>query len=504
MKNYKFTVLLIISGATTGALQTCVSVPILVFVSIIPLLVMVYKSHTQSEYHKTLLAFFLPYYFIQSMFLLTVSEIMPLPKLLAIPLAVVATIALTLWLSLIMLMPLWFYSKLKRGNPLDFLIFSLLFIVGEWLAEILPFLSFPWSGLWLAVIYEPVLTQPASLLGCHFVSLIILLISSALAYIFCCEKRKEIMGCLLVCFAFSATAIAYGSNHISSVENSLADKEKIRIMIAQDNIEGLNKSKISSKQAVKSYISIMEKYWKKDIDLVLLPETAIPSKYKAESKTFKPLVDFAKSHNTTLLTGCFVKLEDKSYNAMYSVTADGFCHTPYLKQVLVPFGESIPLANLLDLDTLSGAQRGQNKALLCDDENQLACVICIESIYPSLVREQMLKGGEILCVSTNDSWFSESFAKYAHYRHTIMRAVESGKYTLRAGNCGVSAVITPWGEQATTVTRPEKTAIVDDIIPIQSKTLYTYTGDIIILPGCALIILSIMKILKKKLIKTQA
>ena len=504
MKNYKSTVLLIISGAVTGTLQTCVFLPFLMFISLIPLLVMVYKSHTAKEYRKTLLTFLLPYYLTQSMFLLTVSKLMPLPKLVAVPLAVIATMALTVWLTVIMLLPLLFYTKLKRGNALDFVIFSLLFIVGEWLEEYVPFLSFPWSGLWIGVISEPTLIQPESLLGCHFVSLIILLSSSALAYIFCCEKRKEITGCLLICFALVSTTIAFGNSHISSVKQSFAGDKKIKIMIAQDNIEGLDKTKISSKDAVKSYISIMEHNWEDGIDFVLLPETAIPCRYKASSKTFRPLVEFAKEHDTTLLAGCFASQNDKLYNAVYTVTAHGFCQTPYLKQVLVPFGESIPLGSLFNISAVSSAQRGQNKDLLCEDNNQIASIICIESIYPSLVREQMQKGGKVLCIPTNDSWFSSSFAKYAHYRHTIMRAVESGRYTLRAGNCGVSAVITPWGEQKETITKPVKTAIVSDISLIESNTLYTWLGDIIILPGCALIILSIIKLLKKKLIKTPA
>ena len=453
---------------------------------------------------KTITAFLIPYYFTQSMFLLTVSKIMPMSEILAIPLAVIATLALTAWLLLIMLLPLWFYPKIRRRNGFDVVIFSLLFIVGEWLAEYVPVLSFPWSGLWMSVISEPLLVQSASLLGCHFVSLVILLTSSTLALMLCSKRKNHIIGCALMFAAALALNISYGITHISSLKQSSSDEHQVKIMVAQDNVEGRDKKKLLSKDAVQAYIQIMEKNWQEGIDFVLLPETAIPCNYKAKSETLQPLIDFAKSHDTTLLTGCFVKIDGKTYNAMYAVTDEGFCKTPYLKQVLVPFGEEIPLANVFGADTLTGADSSHNKTLLCDEENKIASVICIESIYPSLTRSQMLKGGEVLCISTNDSWFGKSFAKYAHYRHSIMRAVESGKYTLRAGNCGISAVITPWGEQSSVIATSEKAAIVSDIKLIQSKTLYTYTGDIIILPGSVMIILSLIKSIKKKYAKTPA
>lgn len=502
--NFKSILLLIISGAVTGALQVCVFVPFLVFVSLIPLLVCVYKSRTHKEFIRIILAFLIPYYFTQSMFLLTVPAIMPISKILAVPLAVIATAALTCWLTIIMLVPLWFYSKIRRGNGLDLVIFSLLFIVGEWLAEYVPVLSFPWSGLWMSLVSEPLLIQTASLLGCHFVSLVILLTSSTIAMMFCCERRNHVIGCALIFITALMLNISYGITHISDRKQNISDDNSIKIMIAQDNVEGRDKNKLLSKDAVNAYIEIMEQNWEDGIDFVLLPETSIPCNYKEKSKVFNPLIEFAKEHDTTLLTGCFVKIDGKTYNAMYSVTAEGFCSSPYIKQVLVPFGEQIPLANLWGTDTLTCADRSFNKTLLCDDNTEIASVICIESIYPSLVRNQMQKDAEVLCISTNDSWFGQSFAKYAHYRHTIMRAVESGKYTLRAGNCGISAVITPWGEQTAIVSKAEKAAIVSEIKSIQSKTLYTYTGDIIIVPGCIMILNSLFKILRKKYIKTQA
>ena len=490
------TIFLILSGALTGALQVWLNLPYLIFLSLIPLLIYVYTSSSKKEYKSIIIKFFMPYYFVQSAFLLTIYKLMPLSTVFAIPIAIIGTIALTLWLFIIMFMPLWFYPYLKRNSPVDLLIFSLLFIVGEWLSEIVPVLPFSWSGIWLALISKTKIIQTASLLGCHFVSLIILILASCLTLMLLNIKNQKSYGYALIFTSIFILNFAFGETHIEKIQNDISKINSTKVMIAQDNIEGSDKNHISSDKAATSYISIMNDNWEDNIDFVLLPETAIPCDYNCNKKPFKRLTNFAKNHDTTLITGCFYNDNSKTYNAMFSVTDKGFCSCPYLKQVLVPFGEKLPFSS----DSLTSAEPTKNHELLCENNCKIANIICIESIYPSLTRKQILNGAEILCVSTNDSWFGKSYAKYAHFRHTIMRAVESGKYTLRSGNCGISAVITPYGEPIYTITQAKKDAIVTDIKAISGKNLYTYVGDIIILPGCIMILTVIFKLLKKKYI----
>ena len=481
-------IIIALSGALTGALQACIYIPYLIFLSPVPFLFYIHRSRTRKDIRLCTLCFLLPYYFVQSAFLITVAKITPMPLVLAILLAILAVIAVTIWLTAIMLLPLWFFPALRTGKGFDLFTFSLLFIVGEWLAEVVPILSFPWSGLWLGVIYQPTLSAAASLLGCHFVSLLILISASLITLIFCHLRSRKAIGYALMLTALISSDCAYGITHISAIKDDMQDREPVKIMVAQDNVEGRDKSKLLSSDAVSSYISIIEDNWQDGIKLILLPETAVPCDYDERSDTFRPLTELAKSHDTTLLTGCFLACDGKTYNAMYSVTGEGFCKSPYLKQVLVPFGEQIPLASLWGKSTVSCAKPTSNKQLLRAGGTDIASIICIESIYPSLVRRQMQKGGELLCISTNDSWFGKSYAKHAHYRHTIMRAIESGRYTLRSGNCGISAVITPWGEQTSCIPDAQKAAIVAYVKAVKSKTLYTYVGDVIVLPGCIMIL----------------
>ncbi|MDE6150203.1 MAG: apolipoprotein N-acyltransferase [Ruminococcus sp.] len=490
---------LIASGLLTGALQVCFSVPLLAFISLIPLMSSVYKFKSSKDYYVKIISFLLPYYFVQTAFLLTVFELIDVPLILGMLISVLLVAAVTLWLTLLMFIPLCVYPFVRKGKNRDFLIFILLFVFGECIAEYVPFLSFPWSGLWLSVISEPLLTQPAALLGCRFVSFIILAENCLATAALYSKSRKTIIKNAAIFTLILLFNISYSITHISEIKKTCVNSETIKTMAAQDNVEGRDKENVNLTSAVDTYISIMENSWQADIKLAVLPETAVPTSYDEKSEDFQKLCNFAKEKNTTIFTGCFFSANQKKYNAMYSVTRDGFCKTPYLKQMLVPFGEKIPLASFWGRGTLTCGEKTDNHCLLTAEKIKTANVICIESIYPSLTRCQIKEGGEILCISTNDSWFGNSYARFAHFRHSIMRSVESGRYTIRAGNCGISAIISPWGEIIASEVRPIKTAITADVKLLKNKNLYTVMGDIIVLPGMIIFILFLFKWIGSKL-----
>lgn len=203
----------------------------------------------------------------------------------------------------------------------------------------------------------------------------------------------------------------------------------------------------------------MESCWRWGTDLVLLPETAVSKDYDEQLKEFSLISDFAATHGCTLVTGSFYLENGKDYNALFAYDKNGIASSPYLKQVLVPFGEKTPFAGIFHLDTMSECADERHTKPLASDGMTIGSVICIESIFPSLVSRQKEQGAQIICVSTNDSWFGKSSAREQHYRHCIMRAVENRRYVLRAGNCGISAIISPTGEQLSVKSDKSKGAV---------------------------------------------
>ncbi|BBM06084.1 hypothetical protein HAALTHF_46590n [Vreelandella aquamarina] len=71
--------------------------------------------------------------------------------------------------------------------------------------------------------------------------------------------------------------------------------------------------------------------------------------------------------------------------------------------------------------------------------------ICYEIIYPQLVAQRAADSGVIVTVS-NDTWFGASIGPHQHLQMARLRALENGRYVVRATSNGITAIITPRGE----------------------------------------------------------
>ena len=54
-------------------------------------------------------------------------------------------------------------------------------------------------------------------------------------------------------------------------------------------------------------------------------------------------------------------------------------------------------------------------------------------------------GSQLLATITNDAWFGRSSAAYQHFEQGAIRAVEEGRYLVRAANTGISGAVDPYG-----------------------------------------------------------
>jgi len=79
---------------------------------------------------------------------------------------------------------------------------------------------------------------------------------------------------------------------------------------------------------------------------------------------------------------------------------------------------------------------------------------------------------------TNDAWFGHSLEPYQHLQIATMRALETGRYLLRATNTGMTAVVAPNGTVIAQAPLFTETALTARIIPMQGSTPYSYWGDV--------------------------
>ena len=96
------------------------------------------------------------------------------------------------------------------------------------------------------------------------------------------------------------------------------------------------------------------------------------------------------------------------------------------------------------------------------------------------MRRFALDGGELLLAMTNDAWYGQTGAPYQFLAITALRSAETGLWTARAANTGVSAFIDGAGHVQQQTPIFERDLLVADVprrAPGTPPTFYTRFGD---------------------------
>lgn len=182
--------------------------------------------------------------------------------------------------------------------------------------------------------------------------------------------------------------------------------------------------------------------------LLLWPEEAFPEDLSAGEARGSELTSFAKRWKLSILAGSNLALDDGWANAAVLINKTGK-HQTYQKRHLVPFGEYMPfrdahplLAWWAERYDLPAFKPGGPATLFDADGLKLSPVLCYESLFGEDLRED---NGGLLVVLANDAWFKDEATPNYHLMHSILRAVEGGRYVAHLVADGPSAVIGPDG-----------------------------------------------------------
>ncbi|WP_373387250.1 apolipoprotein N-acyltransferase [Pseudomonas alcaligenes] len=215
-------------------------------------------------------------------------------------------------------------------------------------------------------------------------------------------------------------------------------------------------------------------------DLIVWPETAVPVLKEYAEGYLRVMGRVAAERDAALITGVPLRQanehgEKRYYNA---ITVTGWGEGTYLKQKLVPFGEYVPLQEVLrgliaffDLPMSDFARGPADQAPLQAKGLKIAPFICYEVVYPEFAAGLAARSDLLLTVS-NDTWFGTSIGPLQHLQMAQMRALEAGRWMIRATNNGVTALIDPQGRISVQIPQFQQAVLYGEVQPMQGLTPY--------------------------------
>ena len=257
---------------------------------------------------------------------------------------------------------------------------------------------------------------------------------------------------------------------------------------------------------VERYLDLSEPYWGSSAhgrdapssaltesfegSLMIWPEAAITLFEHEAGELLEGLARRGEQSGTALVLG-IPRVETlaesagdiHSYRFQNSALALGAGEGRYIKRRLVPFGEYVPLEGLLrglieffDLPMSRAAPGPWRQPLLRVGADAAALAVCYEVAYADLMR-RTATDADLLITITNDTWFGRSIGPLQHLQIAQARALENGRWLLRAANSGVTAIVDPKGQVTARLPQFEQGVLTGNFQVTQGRTPYNRFGD---------------------------
>jgi apolipoprotein N-acyltransferase len=349
--------------------------------------------------------------------------------------------------------------------------------------------GFPWALLGSSQATVIPVAQVASVAGVFGLSWLVALVSTASAAVALSRKAVHLRGAIATGVLLFVVATA-GALRVA--EGSLARSgEVLRVGLVQGNIEQSEKWDPSFREPIiRRYIDLSRQVIGAGASLVVWPESSTPYYLDIDPVLSAPLRRLAAEARTPFIVGTNemeagpTREQNRIYNSAVDIGPDGLSRGAYRKMQLVPFGEFVPFRNLLFfvdrlVESVGDFTPGAAPRVLESDGRRVGVSICYESVYPWISRAFVQQGSRLLATITNDAWFGRTSAVYQHFEQGALRAVEEGRYFIRAANTGISGAVDPYGRIIARTNLLETTAVTVDVRLLDGRTIYSYIGDLV-------------------------
>lgn len=370
----------------------------------------------------------------------------------------------------------------KNNNLRILLAFPVLWVAFEILRGWL-FTGFPWLYVGYSQIGNQLISF-APIGGVWLVSWATVFIAGILYafinYFYQLNDNKKYLGGLVI-LLFSVWGAAFG---VRQMTWTYPTNKKLNVTLVQGNIAQLLRwDPEFIAHIVDIYETLTATALAKEpaVDLIVWPEGAIPEPLPLSQPFFNDMTSILQPKNIVLISG--VPSQIPNLNSYYNtLLVTGAGSGVYYKKHLVPFGEYVPFEKQLrgliaffNLPMSNFIKGPKKQEQLTVKDFQFAPAICYEIAYPLFV-QKMSKGADAILTVSNDTWFGKSIGPFQHLQMAQFRAIETGKYVVRATNTGLTAIIDNEGKIVDVAPQFEPAFITGEIIAYEGTTPWVRFG----------------------------
>lgn len=392
------------------------------------------------------------------------------------PLAALLTLVFVLVMTVFPAACCLLWAKLKwQDSPLlNVFLFASLWVVLELLrGKIMN--GFPWILIGYSQTTGP-LSEHARFVGVYGLSFLSVL-ASGLLIVLLFNSAKRIYAYVIVAMLLLSVFV------VKVVKYSEPMGEPLAVRLVQGNIpQEMKFSQERLQRSLNLYVQMTLEPGLDETDLVVWPETAIPTYYHHVENALANFTKDMDARQIDVLSGVFQKDgEAEIYNAVRQL---GGAQAIYRKRHLVPFGEYMPLRSVLEFaakyidipmsDLAAGT--GPHVPLTMQNGTAVGVSICYEDVYGEEMRA-LLPAAQVLVNVSNDAWFGNSAAPHQHEQKARMRALEFERPLIRVTNTGVSSAIDHRGVILGRIAHNEKGILDVTVQPRTGLTPYARTGN---------------------------
>ena len=374
--------------------------------------------------------------------------------------------------------------------------------------------GFPWLLLGYALTDYPTIAWIARWTGVYGLSFLLIAMNVGVVSLFLRRTKLSMIYLVVIIGFFIVLWIAAPAEIYREDETAYLVQTNISEEVAYQSWDEPTQSVLLHRLESMTVDSITNRTPEGHTSLIIWPEMPAPFYFEEGSFARRYAQRIAEETKSYFQLGIVAYVpgsqRSKPLNSTVLLDPSGEVVSQYDKIHLVPFGEYVPLKQLLQFadkltaeagDFVSGERHVVSKL----NGGTMSGFICYEAIFPDLVRRFVKDGAEVLVNTSNDGWFGNSAARYQHFLIARMRAIENRRYLLRATNNGITAVIRPDGRIARELPPDEQGVLDAHWSFLKEQTFYTQHGDVFAMSCCTFAVLALgLRIFAGSKVKTQA